>query len=267
MAEIEGQAVAEADHEEVLKELGLTDEDASLAESRAQAAELQEAADLIEQATKQLDDLQKQQAAADAGAGPGQSGSSKQDRRHHKQQRSSTSRTTGSSRGSTINSTKKMAQRALGSSGDAAFVAAAKALQGSNKPSRTLLLGCLEAIEQQQQQLRTQLAKQQVESAVAGAAKQQQAAAQDPAARKLQQLKADFERARERAAQEKSAVRSTAAAAVVEKLLPLLDSFEAAEATLDKQQQLMTDGGCEREFEEARRVYNALHAQLLSIIK
>jgi hypothetical protein len=36
---------------------------------------------------------------------------------------------------------------------------------------------------------------------------------------------------------------------------------------LDKQQQAAGAAGSEREYEEARRVYNALHAQLLSIIK
>jgi hypothetical protein len=294
MAEIEGEAVAESDQEEVLRELGLTDEDSTEAQA-AQAAELQEAAELVQQATKQLDDLQAQEAAskvqsgksADGAAAAGaqqQAGASgKGHRQQHKhEQRKQSSQggkqqqqpASGSSAGAASSSTgpaakqrqKKKPGRALGSSGDAAFLAAAKALDGSKAPSRTLLLGCLEAIEQQQQQLRAQLAKQQVESAVAGAAQRQQAA-QDPSARKLAQLRADFDRARERAAQEKSSIRETAAADVLGRLLPLLDSFEAAEAALDKQQQAAGAAGSEREYEEARRVYNALHAQLLSIIK
>jgi molecular chaperone GrpE (heat shock protein) len=275
MAEIEGEDVAESDQEEVLKELGLTGDDASLAEARVQAAELQEAADMVQQATQQLDNLQKQQddkTAAAAAAAAGQEASSKgkgkqkQHKQHAKQQQQQEPQPTGSSSRILPKQPQQQQRPPLGSSGDAAFVAAAKALKGSKKPSRTVLLGCLEAIEQQQEQLRTQLAKKALQQAVAGAA-QQQAAAQDPAARKLQQLQADFARACDRAEQEKNGIRAAASADVLGRLLPLLDSFEAAEAALDKQQQQAGAAGSDREYEEARRVYNALHAQLLSIVK
>jgi molecular chaperone GrpE (heat shock protein) len=107
-------------------------------------------------------------------------------------------------------------------------------------------------------------------AAVAGAAQRQRAAAAldaNPLAKKIAQLQQDFDNARKRAADEKSAVTATAVADVASKLLPLLDSFDAAFAAQLQLQQQDQGGAAAREAEQIHTVYTGLHNQLLSILK
>jgi hypothetical protein len=156
-------------------------------------------------------------------------------------------------------------ERPLGFSGDAAFTAAAKSLS-SGKPNRNLLLGCLEAIDMQQQELRQRLAEKAAMAAIATAAARRHQlndARHDPLAKQLMQLQQDFERAKQRSEDEKAGVQKAAVADVVRALLPLLDSFDAALAARQakKDEQLDIQGAQEY------LVYEALHNQLLSILR
>lgn len=122
----------------------------------------------------------------------------------------------------------------------------------------------------QQQQLKQQLAEKQALAAVAGAAQRQRAAAArdaNPLAKKIAQLQQDFDNARKRAADEKAGVTAAAVADVASKLLPLLDSFDAALAA--QQQQLQQQGSADAspEAEQIHTVYTGLHNQLLSFLK
>jgi molecular chaperone GrpE (heat shock protein) len=106
--------------------------------------------------------------------------------------------------------------------------------------------------------------------AVAGAAQRQRAAAAleaNPLAKKIAQLQQDFDNARKRAADEKAGITAAAVADVAAKLLPLLDSFDAALAAQQQLQQQGQAGGSAREAEQIHTVYTGLHNQLLSILK
>jgi molecular chaperone GrpE (heat shock protein) len=107
-------------------------------------------------------------------------------------------------------------------------------------------------------------------AAVAGAAQRQRAAAAldaNPLAKKIAQLQQDFDNARKRAADENASVMATAVADVAAKLLPLLDSFDAALAAQLQLQQQQQGTAAAREAEQIHTVYTGLHNQLLSILK
>lgn len=163
----------------------------------------------------------------------------------------------------------------LGSSGMAPFVAAAKELrraEGGGKPlNRSLLGGCLEAIEQEAAEMRRALAQRQLASALGGSAAAAAAGGSDsddpsdPYARPARQLLEDLSRARQRAEQDKAAARDTATADVLSAWLPLLDSFDAALAAQEAQE---ARAGPPPEGEaNIHAAYRALHRQLLEILK
>eukprot|EP00879_Flechtneria_rotunda_P009011 GHRR01009436.1.p1 GENE.GHRR01009436.1~~GHRR01009436.1.p1 ORF type:complete len:501 (+),score=272.67 GHRR01009436.1:200-1504(+) len=257
MAEVDDQEVDQTAQQAVYHELGMT-KDGRLTDAGVQGSEstngdvqagtkhqkqsgmsladIQAAAASIKQATEQLDKLQQQ---------------------HQRQQVQ-------------VNQPgQQRPQQLLGASGLPAFTAAAKHLNGSDKASRNFLLGCLEAVDMQRQQLKQQLAEKQAMAAVAEAAKLQKRAAEvakNPLARQFEQLQADFDRARKRAAEEKAAVKDSTIVGVVKQLVPLLDSFDAALAAQQEQEQ-QDDSSVLSGEQEIRRVYQSLHAQLLSILR
>jgi hypothetical protein len=119
--------------------------------------DIQAAADAVQQATQQLDELeQRQQAAA-------QQQQQQKEQEQHSRLQSKHRKHKQEAAASAARAAAAAKRRPLGSSGEAAFVAAAKNLS-SGRPSRNYLLGCLEAIEMQQQQLKQQLAEKQVRS-------------------------------------------------------------------------------------------------------
>lgn len=289
--------VDESAQQDVLRDLGLGPDGSPLpaagtssdsaaagaaADSSMTVAEIQAAADAAKEAAQQLDELQQrqqQQAAAAESGGPLQQTRQEEQHasrrhKHHGEQKEHEHKHSGPAAAEAAKTSDKQQQqhprklRPLGSSGEAAFTAAAKNLSSSSsKPSRAYLLGCLEAIEMQQNDLKRKIAEKQALAAVADAARQQrqQASLQsNPLAKKIQQLQQDFDRARKRFEDEKSGVRSAAVAAVVEKLLPLLDSFDAALAARQQQQE---SGVVDRDEEQIHLVYQGLNAQLLNILK
>lgn len=158
----------------------------------------------------------------------------------------------------------------LGSSGAAAFVAAAKALRAP-RVNRALLSGCLEAAQQEAEQLRTQIAKRQLARelgggvAAGGPTSGRGGEQPDPYAKPLQQLREDLARLRVRAEHERASVQQAAVVDVVRSVLPLLDSFDAAVAT---QAAAEARSGPPPEGEAAiHAAYRALHTQLLALLR